>query len=261
MSRRVARVLATSVLIFALASLTVSISLSLAARSRLEPGQIVVIGDRSEPRMQEVLRDVRAERDAGDPLQQMTGDISIFAVFTLLLAAWIGVGVMIVWRQATNWAGWLFIITGVAFPFAALTQTLMVYGLKADPGSVPLQGLWAVVGEYSLYPIALIPLLFLLYPDGHPPSPRWRWAIAGLIGGTTAAVLGFAVRPGPYNAWIADGILYANPIGIGALAEISDRRHRRRRRRDPRVGSVHRASPSVSGSNGPPARTVNACGG
>ena len=67
-------------------------------------------------------------------------------------------------------------------PLLTLAQALVVYGLKAEPGSVPLVGLWATLGEYALYPIALIPLLFLLYPDGHPPSPRWRWAVRGLVG-------------------------------------------------------------------------------
>ena len=79
-------------------------------------------------------------------------------------------------------------------------------------------GLWATLGEYALYPIALIPLLFLLYPDGHPPSRRWRWAVRGLVGGTALAILGSSSAPGPFNNWIEDGILYENPFGIDALA-------------------------------------------
>ena len=86
---------------------------------------------------------------------------------------------------------------------------------------MPLIGLWATVGEYALYPITLLPLLFLLYPDGHLPTPRWRWAVRGLIGGTALAALGFVVRPGPYNNWITDGIVYENPFGIDAAAGIS----------------------------------------
>ena len=125
------------------------------------------------------------------------------------------------WRQPRNWAGWIFLITGAPFPLLTLAQALVVYGLKAEPGSVPLVGLWATLGEYALYPIALIPLLFLLYPDGHPPSRRWRWAVRGLVGGTAIAIIGFFVRPGPFNNWIEDGILYENPFGIDALAGIA----------------------------------------
>ena len=76
-------------------------------------------------------------------------------------------------------------------------------------------------GEYALYPIALLPLLFLLYPDGHTPSRRWRWAVVGLVGGTAIALLGFLFRPGPFNNWIEDGILFENPFGVDALAGIA----------------------------------------
>ncbi|MBA3765235.1 MAG: hypothetical protein H0X05_06970, partial [Actinobacteria bacterium] len=222
MSPRVARALAVSVLVASLSAIAVSVPISLAARARLEPGQIVVVGDPSTPRMQEVLREVEAARAAGDPLQETTGEFSIiFSAFVVILAAWIGIGVVIVWRQPSNWAGWLFIITGATFPLLSLSQALLIYGVKADPGSVPLLSLWAVLGEFGLYPIALLPLLFLLYPDGRPPSRRWRWAITGLIGGTTVALLGFVVRPGPFNNWIGDGILYENPFGIDAFARVS----------------------------------------
>ena len=40
----------------------------------------------------------------------------------------------------------------------------------------------------------------------------------GLVGGTAIAILGFLVRPGPFNNWIEDGILYENPIGIETFA-------------------------------------------
>ncbi len=112
---------------------------------------------------------------------------------------WLGVGVLILWRHPSHWAGWLFLITGSAFPLLTLTQALVPYGLKADPGSIPFVGFWAFVGEYALYPIAMVPLLFLLYPDGHPPSRRWRWAVVGLVGGTALAILAFLFRPGPFN--------------------------------------------------------------
>ena len=63
-----------------------------------------------------------------------------------------------------------------------------------------------------------MPLLFLLYPDGHLPGPRWRWSVIGLVGGAAIASLGFLLRPGPLNNWLEDGIVYENPFGVDAFA-------------------------------------------
>jgi signal transduction histidine kinase len=222
MSTRTARLIGASVLVACVVAAVASIPVSLSAQRSVAPGQIVIVGDLATPGMQQALDELVARRAAGDALQETTGSFNpLFAVVVGLLVLWIGIGVLIVARQPRNWAGWLFIVTGAPFPFLTLTQALVIYELKADPGSVPLFGLWTTLGEYALYPIALIPLLFLLYPDGHPPSPRWRWAVGGLVGGTALAVAGFIVRPGPYNNWRGDGILYENPVGIEAASSIS----------------------------------------
>jgi signal transduction histidine kinase len=218
-SRRTARAIATAIVVFSIASVIASIPIALASHDRIQPGQIVVIGDRSSPRTQEILEQVRAERAAGDPLTETTGGFSFWTgVVILALLGWLGVGALIVWRQPRNWAGWLFLITGTPLPLLTIAQQLLILGTKVDPGSVPLMDLWAFVGEYGIYPIALLPLLFLLYPDGHPPSRRWRWAAVGLIGGASFSVLGFLFRPGPFNAFLGDGLLYVNPLGIDAFA-------------------------------------------
>jgi signal transduction histidine kinase len=220
MSGRTARAIAGTILVLSLASVVASIPVGLASRDRIGPGEIVVVGDPSTPRMEEVRRELEAERRRGDPLEDSTGNYNpVFALLVLAILLWLGVGFLIVSRQPTNWAGWLFLITGAPFPFLTLAQALVVYGVKAEPGSVPFVGVWATLGEYALYPIALIPLLFLLYPDGHPPSRRWRWAVVGLIGGTGIALFGFLLRPGPLNNWIGDGILYENPVGVDAFAD------------------------------------------
>jgi signal transduction histidine kinase len=221
MRPRTARAVAGTVWLLSLAAVAVSIPIGIAADERIRPGQIVIVGDPSTPRMQETLAEVEADRDRGDPLEETAGGYNpVFGALIVLLLLWLGVGVLILRRQPSNWAGWLFLITGAPFPLLTLGQTLVIYGVKAEPGSVPLVGLWATLGEYALYPIALLPLLFLLYPDGHPPSRRWRWAVVGLVGGTAVAALGFLFRPGPFNNWLGDGILYQNPLGIDGFAEI-----------------------------------------
>jgi signal transduction histidine kinase len=219
-SGRTVRTIAVSIWVLSLLAIVISIPIQIAASNRIEPGQIVVVGDRSSPRMAEILDVVEREREAK---ATFTGDgfNPGFAVLLLFIMLWLAVGVLILWRQPTHWAGWLFLITGLGFPLITLTQAVVAYGIKANPGSIPFVGFWAFLGEYALYPVAMIPLLFLLYPDGHPPSRRWRWAAAGLVGGTALAILAFLFRPGPFNNWIEVGILYENPLGVDALAEVS----------------------------------------
>ena len=61
-------------------------------------------------------------------------------------------------------------------------------------------------------------LMLLLFPDGRPPSPRWRvvgWLAVLLIGIT---VLAFAVRPGPLD----DELTIPNPFGIsGPIGDLA----------------------------------------
>ncbi|MDP9301046.1 MAG: sensor histidine kinase [Actinomycetota bacterium] len=135
---------------------------------------------------------------------------------------WLLTGAMIVSRQPGNWAGWIFCIIGLAVPFATSAQSIAVYGLKVNPGSIPVVGLFAWVAEFGLYPLALVPLLFLLFPDGRPPSRRWRLAIIGLLAGTAAAILGYVVRPGAFNN-LRDYVPgYRNPFGVEALRGFAD---------------------------------------
>jgi signal transduction histidine kinase len=219
--RGTVRAIAVSVWVLSLVAILVSIPVGIAASNRIEPGQIVVIGDRSTPLMADALAELERDRERGATFQGASEGFNPgFGILLLFVMLWLGVGVLILWRQPDHWAGWLFLITGAPFALITLTQSLVAYGIKADPGSIPWVGMWAILGEYALYPIALIPLLFLLYPDGHPPTRRWRWAAIGLVGGTAIALLGFLFRPGPFNNWIELGILYVNPLGVGAFAEV-----------------------------------------
>jgi signal transduction histidine kinase len=215
---RLARAAAVAIVGLCLVSSAGSVVVGTVVHERISSGQIVVVGDLATPGMREVLAELEARAAEGDPLVATGGDWNVAAgVFMVGLLVWVGIGVFIVWRQPANWAGWLLLITGAPFALLSGTQALVVYGLKVEPGSVPLVGVLVVLGEFALYPLALIPLLFLLYPDGHPPGARWRWSVAGLVGGTALAFVAFLLRPGSLNNWRDDGIVYENPLGIEAF--------------------------------------------
>jgi signal transduction histidine kinase len=220
MSRRLARALSIGAIVLCIASIVGEMVLFYSSgEPEAPPTEIVIVGDPTAPRMQAIVDELQQEVAAGGTFgAEDANDLWVFGVILItLVLLWTGTGAMIVSRRSTNWAGWLFVITGLPFPLLVLAQGIMVYGLRVNPGSVPLIGFWATLGEFLLYPLALIPLLFLLYPDGRVPSRGWRWAVVGLVGGTGLALVAFTFRPGPFNNWVTDGIVYENPIGIEAF--------------------------------------------
>ena len=64
-SRRTVRTIAVSIWVLSLLAIVISIPIQIAASNRIEPGQIVVVGDRSTPRMAEVLDEVERDREDG----------------------------------------------------------------------------------------------------------------------------------------------------------------------------------------------------
>ena len=84
-------------------------------------------------------------------------------------------GIVIVNKRPKNAIGWIFIVAGIALALGSIGQTYAVHALRADPGSLPAGRALAWVSNV-LWPIPIIALtvLFLLFPTGHLPSPRWR---------------------------------------------------------------------------------------
>ena len=84
---------------------------------------------------------------------------------------------------------------------------------------MPGQDQVALVGDNSLLVAALLPLLVLLFPNGHPPTRRWRWASGPCSPASDRLSYSYALTPGPLNNFVDYGILYANPFGVGEFAE------------------------------------------
>jgi signal transduction histidine kinase len=222
MSRRTARGIAVVAIAICATAAAASLMLRAAAPPDPSPTTVVLIGDPSADRVQQIRQDVEATIAAGARF----GDTEVATVIGLSLillacVGWMAVGVLIVSKQPRNWAGWTFLVIGSALPLSSLTQVLVIIGARRDPGSVPLLGSIAVVGSYLIYLVALLPLLFLLYPDGRVPSPRWRWAVRGLLGGTGLAILGYVLTPGPFNSYVTEGVLYVNPTGVNGFGSVS----------------------------------------
>jgi signal transduction histidine kinase len=114
---------------------------------------------------------------------------SLYVVFGLAALSFSTVGGLVARRNASNPIGWLFCLMGLAFAALPFSQEYAIRGRYLSPGSLPAADWFGFATDWLILvllgPIALV---FLLFPAGHPLSPRWRTAVwaAGLSGGLFA---------------------------------------------------------------------------
>jgi hypothetical protein len=106
-------------------------------------------------------------------------------------------GALIVWRQPTNRYGWVWCLLGlvVAVRGAAFAYEIWAwYVAPIKPGGYEAAWLGTVTDTLAW---GLVPLVLLVFPDGRPPSPRWRPAVWATLVVAVAWTLSTAVAPGP----------------------------------------------------------------
>ena len=113
--------------------------------------------------------------------------------FTTLAVPLAVVGALITSRRPDNRVGILLLVGGLSISVEKVAEELTSYGVRV-PGAVPGVGLIGWVSNLAWIPsILMLLLLPVLFPDGQPPSPRWRpvvWAIvAGAVVTTVLAAL------------------------------------------------------------------------
>lgn len=138
----------------------------------------------------------------------ITGDATGFLSHQLLLplstVVYALLGVAVITHQPVNPIGWLFLVTGTAYALTALSAGIIAYGSSLPAAISPaLADLALWLGNWIWLPATILPttFVFLLFPDGRLPSPRWRpvaWAV-GL--GLALIAVGLALYPGPVESW------------------------------------------------------------
>ena len=138
------------------------------------------------------------------------------AISVIALLAFPVVGAVVVARHPTNSIGWLFCVAGIPFGISGVAYGWGAYGLFAEPGALPGAEWGAWLGSWLFAPslFAVPALLFVLFPDGKPPSRRWRPVVWLILAGVGATTLGSALTPGRLTEPPFKGI--ENPAGVEA---------------------------------------------
>jgi signal transduction histidine kinase len=135
------------------------------------------------------------------------------------LLLWSGVGALIV-RKTGNPIGWLFLGIGlsVALEFFGDDYASASYRSGPDP-LLPATGWVALLSNVGVMGPMLLPPLFLLFPTGAPPSPRWRPVLILWGAGAALTTTWSFLRPGDIAGCLDPAtcpVVYAvaNPIGL-----------------------------------------------
>jgi hypothetical protein len=124
------------------------------------------------------------------------------------------IGLLILSRRPQHPIGWLFCGAGLAGGLDHFCGEYAIYALQARPDSLPGGEISAWIVSWMWVPFnALLVYVALLFPDGRPPSKRWR-PVAWLVGiAAVAAVSVEASLPIP----VCNICSIVNPLGIGGL--------------------------------------------
>jgi signal transduction histidine kinase len=149
---------------------------------------------------------------------QITTDFGLLLAFGLFPV----VGYFMATRRPDNALSWLMVGLGVAIGIGSILSSYAGYALNGGIGGRQL-GLIAEAFDNPMWiPVVVPPVTFmlLLFPDGHLPSPQWKW-FARILGASMAIVyLTILLAPGKFGDEAGPFANYRNPLGVEALRPV-----------------------------------------
>lgn len=132
----------------------------------------------------------------------------------LLALTFAGVGFYVLFQRAGHRVGMLFIATGVV-------EAVTFFGRQVGHSpTLDASRWWAWLGVWLVVvALALTTLSVVCFPDGHLPSPRWRWTAAAVIAVAAVCATLSAVWPVEYES---AGLSTVHPVNADAPAVVSN---------------------------------------
>jgi hypothetical protein len=94
--------------------------------------------------------------------------------------AFTGVGALVACRRPSERMGWLMLGVGGLWALSNAAGEYAVLDYRFHHGQLPLGGLAVVCQLAWALALFLFALSIVLFPDGRPSSPRWRWPLRAL---------------------------------------------------------------------------------
>jgi signal transduction histidine kinase len=152
-----------------------------------------------------------------------SGDLFFVPIVLLGTSLYATIGRLIVKRQPRNTIGWLLLAIPAIAALSLANGTYATHALVLHPGSFPLGTFSAWVDRWAIV-VALFMFvpIFLLFPDGKLPSPRWRWVVIATIVAPVVTTISFALTPGRLTGAFADltKVHVTNPVGISSMGTL-----------------------------------------
>jgi hypothetical protein len=151
------------------------------------------------------------------------GFLLVVTGLSAIAVVYASVGAVVASRRPGNVIGWIFIGIGFTLCLLGSASGYADYVIYGD-ASLPLARHAAWITSWSfVLPVFIAPsFVLLLFPDGRPPSRRWRplvWLLAAL---TVLAVIGVSFGPGALDAYPGLQNPFAPGGGLGEAIDALD---------------------------------------